>query len=610
MKRSWFLFISIASLAALFVLLGVLQYNWLSRVSDADAEKMQKRLNSDAERFATDFNREIQNAYFNFQLDTENWKKRDYREFNERYDFWHGKTAYPTLIANFYFIENRDGVKPLVYDAEKHTFNETEWPQTLRDLYSRFSDDKGFEPIYDDIPALVLPVHESDEIAVRHIFIRTGDKNELPPAEPPKRYGYLVIMLDRPTLTEGILPDLASKYFPDNDFKLAVQSKDGDTVFQTQDAVATPDASTNLFDLSADNYFIFANRDLIPPGEKKREVLVNQRVEGHSVSKGRIETRTITGGASSQSGTFRLEIKPDTQLRTKVFDRTASPDNEHWRLLLQHRDGSIAAFTNGTKWKNLGVSFGILALIAAGIAFVLISAQRAKRLAQRQLDFVSSVSHEFRTPLAVIYSAGENLGDGVTTAPDQISRYGNLIKAEGKKLSGMVEQILEFAGARSGTIKYKFAETTATDLIDDAIKGCDSQIVENNFSVEKDIADNLPPIEGDHEALNRAIQNLIANSIKYGNGKKWIRLSANNGDGRIKIAVEDHGLGISKRDLAHIFEPFYRAKDVVDAQIHGNGLGLSLVKQIVDAHGGKVIAESEVGKGSRFVIELPQSKTK
>ena len=606
MKRSWFLFISIAGLAALFVLLGVLQYNWLSRVSDADAEKMQKRLNADAERFAADFNREIQSAYFNFQLDAESWKKRDYREFNERFDYWHGKTAYPALIRNFYFIKSRDGGKPLVYDAEKRTFNETEWPQDLRGLYARFSDGQDFQPIYDDVPALVVPVHEADEIRVRHLVIGQHEKDALPPVELPQRYGYLVIMLDQPTLTGKVLTDLAAKYFPDNDFRLAVRSETGNAVFQTQDAVGSPDASVGLFDLSGDNYFIFANRDLMPPGEKKSEVLINQKVESRTVSNSRIESRTVTGNADSRSGTLRFEIKPDARLSTKVFERTAPPDNEHWLLQLQHRDGSIAAFTNGTKLRNLGISFGILTLIAAGIGLVLISAQRAKRLAQRQLDFVSSVSHEFRTPLAVIYSAGENLGDGVASGPEQISQYGDLIKAEGKKLSGMVEQILEFAGARSGSIKYKFSETNAADLIDEAIKSCDSQIVKNGVFVEKAVAADLPPINGDREALSRAIQNLITNSIKYGNGKKWIRVSAFNGDGRIKIAVEDQGIGISKRDLAHIFEPFYRAKDIVDAQIHGNGLGLSLVKQIVDAHGGKVLAESEIGKGSKFVIEIPQ----
>jgi signal transduction histidine kinase len=241
---------------------------------------------------------------------------------------------------------------------------------------------------------------------------------------------------------------------------------------------------------------------------------------------------------------------------------------------------------------------------------IFVSAQRAKRLAQRQIDFVSAVSHEFRTPLAVIYSAGENLSDGVIREENKITNYGNLIKREGKKLTAMVEQILEFAGARSGKQKYDFRRVEIEKIIAEAIAECQPAIEEKDFLIEKEFAKNLPAIVADKKALTKAVQNLIHNALKYDDGEKWMKISVGSGDGKVKITVEDKGIGIRKKEIDKIFEPFFRAKSVVDAQIHGNGLGLSLVKQIVEAHKGEVIVESEAGKGSRFIIELKSEKVK
>jgi len=123
--------------------------------------------------------------------------------------------------------------------------------------------------------------------------------------------------------------------------------------------------------------------------------------------------------------------------------------------------------------------------------------------------------------------------------------------------------------------------------------------------VEKRIAAELPEVSADRAALKQCVQNLVSNAVKYSNGSRWIRISAQQERGRVLISVEDKGYGIEPRELRQIFEPFYRGRQAVAEQIHGNGLGLSLVKQIIEAHGGEIRVKSETGKGSLFTIELP-----
>ena len=135
------------------------------------------------------------------------------------------------------------------------------------------------------------------------------------------------------------------------------------------------------------------------------------------------------------------------------------------------------------------------------------------------------------------------------------------------------------------------------------------QLVEGGFELEKNIASDLPMVNADAAALSRAIQNLLSNAMKYSGESRWIGLSVKTvkGDGgeEVQLKISDHGLGIQQSELPHIFEPFYRGKEVVASQIHGNGLGLSLVKHIVDAHQGRVKVESQAGQGTQFTFILP-----
>ncbi len=141
MKRSWFPITLVILLLGLLALLATLQYRWLGRISDGERTRLQNHLQIDTRRFAEDFNREIQNAYFNFQLDSEVWRDKNWNEFNQRVDFWRGKTAYPNLIKNFYFVE-LGGENLLRYDNQNKTFQAADWTANLINLKPKITDEK------------------------------------------------------------------------------------------------------------------------------------------------------------------------------------------------------------------------------------------------------------------------------------------------------------------------------------------------------------------------------------------------------------------------------------------------------------------------------------
>ena len=171
MKRSWTTIVLVGGLVGLLVLLGGLQYRWLSQISRSDNEKAHIEVQDEAQRFATDFNREIQNAYFNFQTDADAWKSKDWSAFNERYDFWREKAVYPGLITAFYFFDTAKG-PPLKYNRENRRFDPVDETEDLTVIRSRLADERNFRPVQADIYTLLLPIHAEPK-KVDQILIRT-----------------------------------------------------------------------------------------------------------------------------------------------------------------------------------------------------------------------------------------------------------------------------------------------------------------------------------------------------------------------------------------------------------------------------------------------------
>jgi signal transduction histidine kinase len=282
-----------------------------------------------------------------------------------------------------------------------------------------------------------------------------------------------------------------------------------------------------------------------------------------------------------------------------------------WRLLARHQAGSLDALVAQTQRRNLATTLGVLLLILATSAMLVRFSRQYHRLAEMQINFVAGVSHELRTPLTVIRTAAYNLRNArLRDRPEQVERYGRMIEAESGKLEGMVEQVLQFASAKAGLVIRDRHPVFLTHLIEEELRSSRAALEGASVVLEEQIGCSLPVILADSRALRHALQNLVDNALKYGTrGANWIGVYAeaiiDEQGAATQIRVADHGPGIPPDEQVRIFDPFFRGRRAVEDQVHGTGLGLNLVKSIIEAHGGSICVASDPAKGTEFTIRLP-----
>jgi signal transduction histidine kinase len=257
-----------------------------------------------------------------------------------------------------------------------------------------------------------------------------------------------------------------------------------------------------------------------------------------------------------------------------------------------------------TRFRNLAVAFGALVLLGASMVMLVVTTRRSNALARQQVEFVAGVSHELRTPLAGISSLSENLADGVIRDLDRAREYGKAINRETHRLGDMLERVLIFSRVESGQ-PYEMRRLDLEETIEGAIESAQSWIAEKSADIDKTIPEGLPPSVGNPRALKMAIQNILTNALKFSPEGSTIQIRVTEADGKLQIAVEDPGCGIPASELSHIFEPFYRGTHAREQQVEGSGLGLSIVKRIVEAQSGRITAKSELGKGTTITLHLP-----
>lgn len=277
-----------------------------------------------------------------------------------------------------------------------------------------------------------------------------------------------------------------------------------------------------------------------------------------------------------------------------------------WYLGIRMRNMTEEEWSRRYFLTNLAFSALTALVLIGGIVLALRTASRAMKLSQMKADFVSNVSHELRTPLASIRVFGEFLKMGRVTEQKKVSEYGEYIETESRRLTQLINNILDFSKIESGQKTYKFEQTDIEQVVIDTLRTFEVVLEQHGFSINLERSQQpLPPVVIDQEAIAQAFINLMDNAVKYSGEANEIRVTLGRQNGFVTIAVHDQGIGIASEEREKVFEKFYRVGNVLVHDVKGSGLGLSIVKHIVEAHKGKVTVESELGKGSTFVIHLP-----
>lgn len=568
------------ALLALVAVLGALQYSWLGEVSDAERDRVRAHLRQCAEDVSAAFNAEVTRAFVMFQTPPEQFDRDPSGSIATAYDAWHHSAAAPDIIEAVYVVTagspNAVPAALSKFDPATKSLVDTAWPEALarwRDRDARFGLRRKAllaDPIESTIPAVT--------IGVPHVkLLAAGDDTTyVPDLSGPNHL--VIVAFDRTRLRDDLVAPLVARYFgaAASDYSLSIGSSDDATVIYSTSADGRPvsaaqaDTSTGIFDLQV--------QDLSRLHAENR-LAIHQQL-------------AITIVRSTRIGASRALV-PGT------------PGSGAWQLRARHRSGSLEALVARSRRRNLAISFAILAILGASVVLITMITERRQRLARQQMEFVASVSHELRTPLAVICSAGENLADGVVTDASQVRRYGALVRTEGRRLTDMVERVLAFAGmaARPLLISAR-GDVDLGQLVKDAAGELADDAADRGVVLEAH-APRGCRLRGDADALRSALQNVIGNAIKYSARGSTVRVEVGDDGAHARVRVSDAGLGIDAADLPHVWEPFYRGRRAAEAQVRGSGIGLSIVRQVVRAHGGDARIDSRPGEGTTVVIELP-----
>jgi signal transduction histidine kinase len=275
-----------------------------------------------------------------------------------------------------------------------------------------------------------------------------------------------------------------------------------------------------------------------------------------------------------------------------------------WELRVTAARGRAQQFTARREmWVFTGATLLILAVLGLGVFLLLRDVSREIQLGRLRADFVSSVSHELKTPLTLIRLYGETLLYGESDTEEERRSYYQIITRESERLTQLIERVLDFSRIERGQKQYHLREGDLAEVIARTVEVYGQYLTRQGFTVETELATELPPVRFDPNAVAEAVLNLLDNAAKYSGATKWLGIQLRAEHDQAVFEVADHGSGIPAGEREKIFQQFYRGRQ--HKEQGGYGLGLFLAKHTMEAHGGRIELESESGRGSRFRLIFP-----
>lgn len=320
------------------------------------------------------------------------------------------------------------------------------------------------------------------------------------------------------------------------------------------------------------------------------------------------DLRTVAATADGRDDIPALRRPFPLLFMDRSLLRVVEPDEiEQWTARVRLAGGSqlAASATAGSSGAFLLLAAAALTTMAALVATAR-QMRAASELAVMKSEFVADVTHDLKAPLAVIQLIAETLGSGRYESPLRIVDYARLLQGETLKFSRLIDNVLSAARLSDASFTPSFAPAHVHDLVDEALEGFRTILLQHGFTIDICVPEDLPPVHVDRLALLRTLDNLIDNAIKYSPKQRELRIVGRADARMVSVAIADRGMGIDEDEIDHVCEKFFRGRGVKSG---GSGLGLSIALQTVHAHGGRLTIESERGEGTRVELLLPIAKT-